>query len=125
MGDRAFARARTAGKYATEAGLLIEPAPKPGLTSPSAPQYYIGARKMTRERQPAAERPVEKQTPTPPAACNRSALSALIAFAKAATWLDCELQTGALMPFPSIKSQSQGLLFSEAREPCAEAAFRV
>ena len=62
------------------------PAPKPGLTSPSAFQQNIGTRKMTQERnvpytqpsrQPNAGEATDAQTPTPPAACNRNALSAL------------------------------------------------
>ena len=62
------------------------PAPKPGLTSPSAFQQNTGTRKMTRERdvsctqpsrQPNAGGATDAHTPTPPAACDRNALSAL------------------------------------------------
>ena len=62
------------------------PAPKPRLTSPSALQQNIGTRKMTRERnisctqpsrQPSAGGATDAQTSTPPAACDRNALSAL------------------------------------------------
>ena len=62
------------------------PAPKPGLTSPSAFQQNIGTRKMTRERnvsctqpsrQPNAGGATGAKKPTPPAACDRNALSAL------------------------------------------------
>ena len=62
------------------------PAPKPRLTSPSAFQQNTGTRKMTRERnisctqpsrQPSAGGATDAQTPTPPAACDRNALSAL------------------------------------------------
>ena len=63
------------------------PAPKPGLKSPSAFQQNIGTRKMTRERnisrtqpsrQPNAAGATDAHTPTPPAACGRNALSALL-----------------------------------------------
>jgi len=54
MGDRAFARARAAGKNETEAG---HAAPKPRLTSPSAFQQNIGTRKMTRERNVSCTQP--------------------------------------------------------------------
>ena len=62
------------------------PAPKPRPTSPSALQPNAGTRKMTRERnvscaqpsrQPSAGGATDAQTPTPPAACDRNALSAL------------------------------------------------
>ena len=62
------------------------PAPKPGLTSPSAFQQNTGTRKMTRERnvsctqpnrQPNAGGATDAHAPTPPAACDRNALSAL------------------------------------------------
>jgi hypothetical protein len=62
------------------------PAPKPRPTSPSAFQQNTRTRKMTRERnisctqpsrQPNAGGATDAQTPTPPAACDRSALSAL------------------------------------------------
>ena len=64
----------------------VTPAPKPGLGSPSAFQLNTGTRKMTRERnisctqpsrQPNAGGATDAHTPTPPAACDRNALSAL------------------------------------------------
>ena len=62
------------------------PAPKPRPTLPSAFQQNMGTRKMTPERnisftqpsrQPNAGGATDAHTPTPPAACDRNALSAL------------------------------------------------
>ena len=81
MGDRAFAKTRAAGKNATEAG---QARAKAGADI--ALKQNIGTRKVTRELnvsrtqpswQPSAGGATNAQTPTPPAACDRNALSAL------------------------------------------------
>ena len=83
MGDRAFARARAAGKNETEAGHARAKAEADIALSLPAD---TGTRKMTRERNISYTQPswqqnaggvTHAQTPTPPAACDRNALSAL------------------------------------------------
>ena len=112
MGDRAFARARAAGKNETEAGHARA---KAEANTPSAFQYNIGTRKMTRERnrsctqpsrQPNAGAATDAHTPALPAEPSGKPNSVYI--------------RQPPQPSPRAKS-SQGLLFSEAKKPYAEA----
>ena len=82
MGDRAFARARAAGKNETGTGHARAKAEADIALN----QQIAGTRKMTQERnisstqpsrQPNASGATDAHTPTPPAACDLNALSAL------------------------------------------------
>ena len=83
MGDRAFARARAAGKNETEAGHARAKAGADiALSLPAEYRDWKISREQNASctqpsRQPNAGGATDAHTPTPPAACDRNALSDL------------------------------------------------